>query len=205
MIVLAILVMGFAGCDKEEVDMTSKPIAETTEQNATEFAKATFAGGCFWGVEHNFRQLPGVVDTSVGFMGGKTNSPTYKEVCYEDTNHAEVVHLTFDPGKISYEKLVKIFFVMHDPTTKDRQGPDVGTQYRSAIFYHDDAQKQIAEKVKADLTAAGAFKQPIVTEIVGAKEFWVAEDYHQQYIEKNPLRSCHMVDRKEIQRILEES
>ncbi|MHC4552609.1 MAG: peptide-methionine (S)-S-oxide reductase MsrA [Planctomycetota bacterium] len=166
--------------------------------------RATFAGGCFWGIEHNFRRIPGVEKTAVGFMGGRTKNPSYREICYTNTNHAEVVHLAFDPNEVSYEQLVRIFFIMHDPTTLNRQGPDVGTQYRSAIFYHDDTQKQTAQKVKAELTKAKAFRRPIVTEIAAAKEFWIAEDYHQQYIEKNPLRSCHLVDFKKVQKILDD-
>ena len=201
---LTILMGGFVGCDKEGISMANEAKAETTEKKTIDYPKATFAGGCFWGVEHNFRQLPGVMDTAVGFMGGKVKNPSYKQVCYEDTNHAEVVQLSYDPNAISYEKLIKIFFIMHDPTTPNRQGPDVGTQYRSAIFYHDDAQKQTAEKVKAELTAAKKFGRPIVTQIVPAAEFWIAEDYHQQYIEKNPMRSCHMIDRRQLRKILAE-
>lgn len=201
---LAILSVGFVGCDKEDVSMTNETSSEMSEQNTGDFSKATFAGGCFWGVEHNFRRVPGVLSTEVGFMGGRTDNPSYKEICYEDTNHAEVVQLSYDPKKISYEKLVKVFFKLHDPTTMNRQGPDVGSQYRSAIFYHDETQKRVAKGVKADLTAAGEFNRSIVTEIASAKEFWIAEDYHQQYIEKNPLRSCHIVDHREIQRILDE-
>ena len=169
-----------------------------------QYPVATFAGGCFWGVEHNFRRIPGVVDTAVGFMGGRVENPSYRQVCDADTRHAEVVHLSYDPEKVSYEQLVRIFFVMHDPTTLDRQGPDVGDQYRSAIFYHSPEQKEIAEKVKAELDASGKFKDPIVTEITKADPFWKAEDYHQQYIEKNPMRSCHIVDFNEIKKILNE-
>ena len=189
------------GCEKEESSMTNqKP--STTPENLDSYPAATFAGGCFWGVEYNFRRVPGVVDTAVGFMGGKTQNPTYKEICYDDTNHAEVVHLRYDPVKVTYEQLVKIFFVMHDPTTMNRQGLDVGDQYRSAIFYETPEQKEIADKVKTQLNASGEFKRTIVTEITAADEFWKAEDYHQQYIEKNPLRRCHVVDFDEIKKIL---
>lgn len=190
------------GCEQKEVNVT-KEAASVTRPARERFPVATFAGGCFWGVEHNFRRIPGVLDTKVGFMGGQTQKPTYKQVCYEDTGHAEVVHLWYDPDKISYEKLVKIFFKLHDPTTLNRQGPDVGDQYRSAIFYHTPAQQETAQKVIAELTEAGTFKRPIVTEVTPADEFWQAEDYHQQYIAKNPLRSCHIVDQKEIQKILD--
>ncbi len=181
--------------------MTNQPPSMTQDQLNT-YPAATFAGGCFWGVEYNFRKVPGVLDTAVGFMGGRTDNPSYKDVCYTDTNHAEVVHLRYDPQKVTYEQLVRIFFVMHDPTTLNRQGPDVGDQYRSAIFYDTSEQKQTAEKVKAQLNASGKFKRPIVTEITPADEFWKAEDYHQRYIEKNPLRSCHVVDFDEIKKIL---
>lgn len=193
----------FFGCDKKEVAVTNdpKPITQPARER---YPVATFAGGCFWGVEYNFRRIPGVLNTEVGFMGGRTKNPTYKQVCYDDTHHAEVVHLWYDPEKISYEKLVKIFFKLHDPTTLNRQGPDVGDQYRSAIFYHTPEQEKIAEKVKADLNASGEYKRPIVTEITAAGPFWKAEDYHQQYIDKNPQRSCHVVDFKEIQKILDE-
>lgn len=198
--VLAIA-LGLTGCDKKEVNVTNELNPETV-QNLDNYPVATFAGGCFWGVEYNFRRVPGVVDTAVGFMGGRTQNPSYKDVCYTDTKHAEVVHLWYDPEKVSYEKLVKIFFKLHNPTTLNRQGPDVGTQYRSAIFYHTPEQKEIAEKVKAQLDKSGEFKRPIVTEITPAAEFWKAEDYHQRYIEKNPLRSCHVVDFDEIEKIL---
>lgn len=165
---------------------------------------ATFGGGCFWGVEYNFDRVPGIKATRVGFMGGHVDSPSYKEVCYTDTNHAEVVQLRYDPQVVSYEQLVRIFFKLHDPTTLNRQGPDVGDQYRSVIFYHSPEQKQIAEKVKAELAAAGAFREPIVTEITPADTFWKAEAYHQKYIEKHPMRSCHVVDFEEIKKILNE-
>ena len=181
--------------------MTEKADSKVLE-NLDSYPVATFAGGCFWGVEYNFRRVPGVLDTKVGFMGGRLDNPTYKQVCYEDTHHAEVVHLWYDPDKVSYEQLVRIFFVLHDPTTLNRQGPDIGDQYRSAIFYDTPEQKQIAEKVKQELNASGKYRRPIVTEITPASEFWQAEDYHQQYIEKNPMRSCHVVDFNEIKKIL---
>lgn len=183
--------------------MTNEP-SSMTQEELKNYPEATFAGGCFWGVEHNFRRIPGVLDTQVGFMGGRTDSPSYKEVCYEDTHHAEVVHLRYDAEKVSYDKLVKIFFKLHDPTTLNRQGSDVGTQYRSAIFYHSSEQKEIAGKVKTQLGDAGQFKRPIVTEIIPVQEFWIAENYHQQYIEKNPSRACHLVDFDEIEKILKE-
>jgi peptide-methionine (S)-S-oxide reductase len=196
-------IAAFVGCDHKEVNVASEA-NPVTPQELDRYPAATFAGGCFWGVEYNFRRIPGVLDTKVGFMGGQTPNPTYKQVCYEDTGHAEVVHLWYDPDKISYEKLVKIFFILHDPTTLNRQGPDVGDQYRSAIFFHTPQQQETARQVIAELTESGAFRRPIVTEVTAAAEFWQAEDYHQQYIAKNPLRSCHIVDQKEIRKILDE-
>ncbi|MBC8379077.1 MAG: peptide-methionine (S)-S-oxide reductase MsrA [Planctomycetes bacterium] len=189
----------------EQDQNTSSKTKNQAPESVQQYPTATFAGGCFWGVEYNFGRVPGVLDTQVGFMGGRVDNPSYKEVCYEDTNHAEVVHMAYNPEKVSYEQLAKIFFKLHDPTTLNRQGPDVGTQYRSAIFYHTPEQKQIAEKVKAQLNASGEFKRPIVTEITQADAFWKAEDYHQQYIEKNPLRRCHVVDFNEIKKILNET
>lgn len=147
-------------------------------------AKATFGAGCFWGVEAEFREIPGVTDTAVGFMGGHTVGPTYHQVCAGDTGHAEVCEVTFDPQRVSYEKLLDAFWNMHDPTTRNRQGPDFGTQYRSVIFYHDDAQKAAAEASKAALESSGRFKRPIVTQIVAAGPFYRAEEYHQRYLEK---------------------
>ena len=154
--------------------------------------KATFAAGCFWGVEETFRQLPGVVETAVGFMGGTTGSPSYREVCGGRTGHAEVVDLEFDPAKVSYEALLDAFWSCHDPTTKDRQGPDVGSQYRSAIFFHDPTQEAAARASKQRLDAAGRFRRPIVTEIAPAGPFWRAEDYHQRYLEKRGAAACRL-------------
>lgn len=153
---------------------------------------ATFGAGCFWGVEETFRKLPGVIDTAVGYMGGSTERPTYEAVCSSRTGHAEVLQLTFDPDKISYVELLKIFWQSHNPTTLNRQGPDVGTQYRSAIFYHTLEQKDIAEKSKAELGSSGKWKSPIVTEITPAENFWKAEDYHQKYLMKRGEDSCHI-------------
>ena len=150
-------------------------------------AKATFAAGCFWGVEDKFRQVEGVISTTVGYTGGTAKSPSYKEVCTFRTGHAEAVEVEFDPAKVSYMQLLGVFWKSHDPTTVNRQGPDVGTQYRSAIFYHDAEQEKEARASKAEL-----FKRPIVTEIIPAGEFYRAEDYHQQYFEKQGIRSCHI-------------
>ena len=130
--------------------------------------QATVGGGCFWGVEESFRTLPGVIETSVGYMGGITENPTYEQVSTDNTGHAEVVHIIFDPEQITYETLVKKFFAVHDPTTINRQGPDIGTQYRSVIFYHSEGQKEISQKIKSDLDNQGVFTAPIVTEILPA-------------------------------------
>lgn len=159
---------------------------------ANQTQKATFGAGCFWGVEATFRQIPGVVSTRVGYSGGRTHNPSYKQVCYEDTGHAEVVEVTYDPEQVKYEDLLKVFWENHDPTTLNRQGPDVGEQYRSAIFFHDAMQEAAARKSMRELEAAKVFSRPIVTEITPAAEFWEAEDYHQQYLEKRGMASCHV-------------
>ncbi len=155
-------------------------------------AKATFAAGCFWGVEAAFRQIPGVISTAVGYMGGRTENPTYREVCSHTTGHAEAVEVTYDPAKVSYDDLLNVFWENHDPTQLNRQGPDIGDQYRSAIFFHDAEQEQAARASKARLEQAGRYRRPIVTQIVPAETFWMAEDYHQQYLEKRGLASCHV-------------
>ncbi len=151
---------------------------------------ATFAAGCFWGVEYKFGKLPGVLTTAVGYTGGKTKDPTYKQVCSDKTGHAEAVQVTFDPAKISYEQLVRAFFELHDPTQIDRQGPDVGTQYRSIIFYADEEQKATAERVRAALEKDHVFGRPITTQIIPAREFYKAEEYHQKYYQKNDPGAC---------------
>ncbi len=154
--------------------------------------KATFGAGCFWGVEATFRQTEGVLDTAVGYMGGTLENPTYKDVCTDTTGHAEVVDVDFDPEKVSYETLLEVFWSNHDPTTLNRQGPDVGSQYRSAVFFHSDEQRVAAERVKERLVASGRFSNTIVTEIEPAATFYRAEDYHQRYLEKRGLASCHI-------------
>jgi len=152
--------------------------------------KATFAAGCFWHVEETFRHLSGVVSTTVGYTGGMLKNPTYEDVCTDKTGHAEAVEITYDPQKITYEQLLKVFWDIHDPTTKNRQGPDVGTQYRSAIFYHTAEQKSVAEQSKNDLEQSGKYKKKIVTEITQATTFYPAEEYHQQYLEKHGIAAC---------------
>jgi peptide-methionine (S)-S-oxide reductase len=154
-------------------------------------AIATFAAGCFWGVEHDFRQIPGVLSTEVGYTGGHTENATYKEVCSGTTGHAEAVNVEFDPSVVSFEELVGAFWALHDPTQINRQGPDLGTQYRSAIFYHDDEQRALAEASKQAVNDSGRLTRPIATEITEAGPFWKAEDYHQQYVEKRGGISCH--------------
>ncbi|HKN59906.1 MAG TPA: peptide-methionine (S)-S-oxide reductase MsrA [Candidatus Acidoferrales bacterium] len=155
-------------------------------------AKAIFAAGCFWGVEEAFRQLKGVTSTTVGYTGGTMKDPSYKDVCTGATGHAEAVEVEFDPKQVSYDQLLSVFWQSHDPTTLNRQGPDYGTQYRSAIFYEDAEQEATARRSKAELEKSGLFKRPIVTEIKPASEFYRAEDYHQQYLEKRGIKSCHI-------------
>ncbi|MCG8509730.1 MAG: peptide-methionine (S)-S-oxide reductase MsrA [Rhodospirillales bacterium] len=147
-------------------------------------AEATFAAGCFWGVEHSFRQVPGVTDAEVGYTGGHVPDPTYHNVCSGHTGHAEAVRVTYDPERVSYDELLELFWRIHDPTQFNRQGPDIGTQYRSAIFTHGEDQAKAAEESKQRLQASGHVRRDVVTEIVPAGEFWRAEDYHQRYVEK---------------------
>ncbi len=153
--------------------------------------KATFGAGCFWGVEDTFRQVPGVTDVIVGYTGGTVPNPTYDVVCNGTTGHAEAVEVTFDPVKVKYDDLLKIFWENHNPTTRNQQGPDFGAQYRSVIFFHTPEQKVAAEQSRMAVEKSGKWKNPVVTEIVPAKEFYKAEEYHQQYLKKNGLSSCH--------------
>ena len=150
-------------------------------------AVALFAAGCFWKPEHKFRQVPGVTDTAVGYSGGQTANPTYEQVCSGETGHAETVRVEFDPAQVGYEQLLEVFWSLHDPTQINCQGPDVGTQYRSAIFTLDPEQQAAAEKSKAEQEASGRHRRPVATEILPAGDFWPAEDYHQQYIEKRSI------------------
>ena len=154
--------------------------------------KATFGAGCFWGVEAAFRQVKGVISTTVGYSGGTFKNPTYKDVCSGRTGHAEVVEVEYDPSHVSYEELLNVFWENHDSTQLNRQGPDVGAQYRSAIFFHTPEQEAAARASKEALEHSGQYKRPIVTEITPASEFYRAEDYHQQYLEKRGMASCHV-------------
>lgn len=156
---------------------------------------ATLAAGCFWGVEHLFKELPGVISTEVGYTGGTTENPTYRQVVTGKTGHAEALQVVFDPERTSYEQVLRYFFRLHDPTTLNRQHNDIGTQYRSAIFVHDEKQREVAERVKAEVGTSGKWKRPIVTEITPAGRFWSAEEYHQDYLVKNPGGYfCHVLD-----------
>jgi len=152
---------------------------------------ATFAAGCFWGIEVAFGKIPGVLETAVGYSNGHTENPTYKDVCTDETGHAEVVQVKFDPAKVSYAQLLDAFWTIHDPTQVNRQGPDSGTQYRTAIFTHSPEQEAIAKKARAAIESSGKFKRPIATEISPAGTFYKAEDYHQKYLEKRGASSCH--------------
>jgi peptide-methionine (S)-S-oxide reductase len=154
--------------------------------------KATFGAGCFWGVEARFAEIPGVIDTAVGYEGGDLEHPTYKEVCTDRTGHAEVVDITFDPSRVSFDTLLDAFFSLHDPTQLNRQGPDWGTQYRSVVFARSEEQTQQAKAKIAELNASGAYHKPIVTKVEPATIFWKAEEYHQRYLEKRGMVHCHI-------------
>jgi len=177
---------GADGAAVQAAEPSAQPAADPL---ATE--KATFAAGCFWGVEETFRQVKGVVSTSVGYTGGTTKNPTYQDVCTDRTGHAEAVEAVYDPKVVSYDKLLEVFWNCHDPTTLNRQGPDHGTQYRSAILYHSPAQEAAAKASKEKLDKSGRFKRPIVTQIVAAGPFWRAEEYHQRYLEKRGQKACN--------------
>ena len=159
-----------------------------------EVQTATLAGGCFWGVEELFSKLEGVTKTEVGYTGGNIDNPIYEQVKTGKTGHAEAIQIQFDPNKVTYEKILEYFFKLHDPTTMNRQGNDLGTQYRSAIFYHSDEQKKLADEVKIKVNNSGKWKKPIVTEIVKYSKFYSAEDFHQKYLKKNPNGyTCHFL------------
>lgn len=173
-------------------------------ENNKKTAVATFGAGCFWCVEAVFMDLKGVISVISGYSGGHVENPTYKQVCSGDTGHAEVVQITYNPGEISFEELLEVFWKTHDPTTLNQQGNDVGTQYRSVIFYHDEEQKQLAEFYKQQLYASGAFEDPIVTEIVPFEKFYKAEDYHQNYFNQNAFQPyCSFVIRPKVEKFRE--
>jgi peptide-methionine (S)-S-oxide reductase len=153
---------------------------------------ATFGAGCFWGIEAAFRRVPGVLDAAVGYSGGQTQNPNYQQVCTDTTGHAEVVQVTFDPERLSYDQLLNVFWTIHDPTQVNRQGPDYGAQYRTAIFFHSPEQEAAAKKSKQALEASGKLRRPVATEITPAGPFWRAEEYHQRYLEKRGAASCHI-------------
>jgi peptide-methionine (S)-S-oxide reductase len=155
-------------------------------------AKAAFGAGCFWGVESAFRQVKGVTDVAVGYMGGTLPNPTYKDVCTDTTGHAEVVQVDYDPQQVTYEQLLRTYFEIHDPTTPNRQGPDFGSQYRSVIFFYDPQQEAAARAVVKELDSSGKFRRKIVTQIAPAPEFYRAEEYHQRYFEKHGIAACHI-------------
>jgi len=188
--------------DNNNKTMSNTSAATSKEQTTTStgYDTATFANGCFWCTEAIFEQLEGVISATSGYTGGKTENPTYKQVCSGETGHAECLQIVYDPKKISFDELLEVFWETHDPTTLNQQGNDIGTQYRSGIFYHNDEQKQKAEKYKAELNKSGAFDKPIVTEITPFTKFYKAEDYHQQYFDNNEDANpyCRIVIRPKV-------
>jgi len=191
-ILAAVLVLGapLACRNQETTANMDRKEERRSEPTRSRSAEATFAAGCFWGVEATFRKVDGVIDTSVGYTGGTVHNPTYKQVCTDTTGHAEAVHVSFDPSVVSYERLLDVFWGCHDPTALNRQGPDIGRQYRSAIFFHDVDQKTAAEASREALEKSGKLKRDIVTEITPAGVFYRAEEYHQRYLEKRGEASC---------------
>lgn len=182
-----------AGCaDRPPAAPGSISREQVVSDQAKRTELATFGAGCFWGVEETFRQVPGVISTAVGYSGGTTENPTYEQVCTDRTGHAEVVQVEYDPTRVSYEQLLEVFWKSHDPTTLNRQGPDVGTQYRSVIFYHSPQQEAAARASRQRLEQSGRYQRPIVTQIEPARTFWRAEEYHQQYLARRGLSSCHL-------------
>ena len=191
--------------NKQEKKNITKRETELKMSDTTKLEKATLAGGCFWCIETIFQDLKGVEKVESGYSGGTTKYPSYQEVCTGTTGHAEAIQITFDPTVINYEQLLTVFFHVHDPTTLNRQGGDAGTQYRSAIFYHNDEQKKSAEKVKGDITKSKLWDDPIVTEITTASEFYKAEDYHQNYYKDNPEKSyCSYVIAPKVRKFYNE-
>jgi peptide-methionine (S)-S-oxide reductase len=193
---LSSLMSGFLACAAGGLLLAAdpKPSTEKTMPTPPKLEKATFGAGCFWGVEYQYAKIPGVLSAVCGYAGGKLDNPTYEDVCSHTTGHAEVIEVTFDPAKVSYRTLVEYFFKMHDPTQVNRQGPDIGDQYRSVIFTHSPEQKKTADDVKIALTLAKAFSRPIATQIEPAPKFWRAEDYHQKHYQLRGTKPyCHLV------------
>lgn len=203
----ALTLFVYPGCGKgnhKDARLNTKAISNTKGENS-QLEKATLAGGCFWCIETIFEDLKGVENVESGYSGGRVENPTYEQVCSGTTGHAEVVQITFDPSVITYAKLLEIFFHIHDPTTLNRQGADVGEQYRSAIFYHSDSQKQTAEKVKKDIADSGLWNNPIVTEITKFEKFYNAEEYHQDYYKNNPEKGyCSIVIAPKVRKFYKE-
>jgi peptide-methionine (S)-S-oxide reductase len=191
-LVVAALAMGSASCSQNIAAPIDHSLRNQHTKESIKMEKATFAAGCFWGVEATFRQIKGVKATAVGYTGGTLANPTYEDVCTDRTGHAEAVEVEYDPAQVAYEQLLDVFWNNHDPTTRDRQGPDVGTQYRSVIFFHTPEQQVAAIAAKERLEQSGKYHRPIVTQIVPATTFWRAEDYHQQYLEKRGMSNCHI-------------
>ncbi len=201
--ILFIITLGFIFINRS--DIYNKALIENNQNSSMEQTKtnnenkstdikvdtAAFGAGCFWGVEETFRQVKGVLNTTVGYMGGTTQNPTYQDVCTDGTGHAETVQVEYNPDEVTYDDLLKIFWENHNPTTLNRQGPDIGTQYRSVVFYYSDEQKAAAEKSKDDLQKSGKYQRDIVTQVVLASTFWRAEEYHQKYLEKHGLSHCN--------------
>ncbi len=188
-----------AGCGKNQVE--KKKTGETMTFDSTKYSVATFGAGCFWCVEAVFERLKGVEKVISGYTGGSVPNPTYKQVCEGNTGHAEVCRIYYNPELITYEELLEVFWQTHDPTTLNRQGNDVGTQYRSAVFYHDDKQKELAEFYKKKLDESAVFNSPVVTEIVPATQFYVAEDYHQNYFDENGTQPyCAFVIKPKVEK-----
>ncbi|GJQ32739.1 MAG: hypothetical protein HBSAPP04_15780 [Ignavibacteriaceae bacterium] len=199
--IVAFLLAAFpvAGCGKTQVE--KKKTGETMTFDSTKYSVATFGAGCFWCVEAVFERLKGVEKVISGYTGGSVPNPTYKQVCEGNTGHAEVCRIYYNPELITYEELLEVFWQTHDPTTLNRQGNDVGTQYRSAVFYHDDKQKELAEFYKKKLDESAVFNSPVVTEIVPATQFYVAEDYHQNYFDENGTQPyCAFVIKPKVEK-----
>lgn len=199
-LIIGLSLIGLSSCAQNSNKNKSKKMNRENVSTAG-MDIATFGAGCFWCVEAIFQRLEGVTKVESGYMGGSTPNPTYKDVCTGLTGHAEVCHIYYDPRKISFEELLEVFWKTHDPTTLNRQGNDTGTQYRSVVFYHNDTQKQLAEKYKAELNASGAFDRPIVTEITKASDFYIAENYHQNYFNENGYQPyCQFVVRPKVEK-----